>query len=171
MSDIPVNCSFTELRDIVELVPNPKNPKRHPDKQIALYAKIIRHQGWRRPIVISKRSGFIVKGHGALEAAKLLQVDKVPVDVQDYATEAQEWQDMIADNQLAEMAETDDALFKELIESLQSIGADLDLAAVDPAMIEQLIGNIPDSNKTIDETQLAETNTECPKCGFKWMQS
>lgn len=27
---------------------------------------------------------------------------------------------------------------------------------------------IPDENKTIDEDAMAETEYECPKCGFKW---
>jgi len=65
-STIPVHCSHTELADVVKLIPNPRNPNKHPDKQIALLAKIIRHQGWRSPVVISNRSGFVVKGHGRL---------------------------------------------------------------------------------------------------------
>ena len=29
-------------------------------------------------------------------------------------------------------------------------------------------GDIPDDNKDIDEDAMAETENECPKCGFKW---
>jgi len=126
-STIPVHCSHTELADVVGLIPNPRNPNKHPDKQIALLAKIIRHQGWRSPVVISNRSGFVVKGHGRLEAAKLLQVEQVPIDRQDYATEADEWADLIADNRIAELAETDD---KELSALLGEIADKIDLEAV-----------------------------------------
>ena len=28
--------------------------------------------------------------------------------------------------------------------------------------------DIPDDNKDIDEDAMAETENECPKCGFKW---
>ncbi|WP_282442293.1 hypothetical protein [Pelotomaculum terephthalicicum] len=33
----------------------------HPDKQIQLLAKIIKNQGWRAPITVSNRSGFIIR--------------------------------------------------------------------------------------------------------------
>ena len=62
-------CAHTELVDIASLVENPRNPNRHPEKQIEALAKIIQYQGWRNPIVVSKRSRFIVKGHGCLLAA------------------------------------------------------------------------------------------------------
>ena len=42
-----VFCAHTELVDIEKLVPNPRNPNRHPENQIKLLAKIIRAQGWR----------------------------------------------------------------------------------------------------------------------------
>ena len=29
-------------------------------------------------------------------------------------------------------------------------------------------GGIPEGNKGIDEQEMAETENECPKCGFKW---
>jgi hypothetical protein len=47
MTDPAVFCAHTELVDIEKLVPNPRNPNRHPENQIKLLAKIIRAQGWR----------------------------------------------------------------------------------------------------------------------------
>lgn len=102
------NCAYTELVDIHKLQPNPKNPNRHPDKQIKLLSKIIDYQGQRAPIVVSKRSAFITKGHGRLEALKALNWTQAAVDYQDYDSEAQEYADMIADNKIAELAEHDD---------------------------------------------------------------
>lgn len=66
-----IMCAYTDLVSVVSLVPNPRNPNKHSDEQIKLLAKIIKYQGWRDPIVVSKRSGFITKGHGRLMAAKL----------------------------------------------------------------------------------------------------
>ena len=66
MTAISIHCAHDELVDITTLVPNPRNPNRHPDKQIELLAKIIQNQGWRAPITVSTRSGFIVRGHGRL---------------------------------------------------------------------------------------------------------
>ena len=137
-SGIPVHCAHDELADIANLIPNPRNPNKHGDKQVAMLAKIIRHQGWRAPIVVSKRSGFIVTGHGRLEAAKLLGVQSVPVNRQDFATEADEWAHVIADNRIAELAETDDALLKELLAELDG-KIDMDLSGFDAGELERVI--------------------------------
>ena len=61
-----INCAYDELVDVSKLVPNPKNNNKHPKEQIERLAKIIDFQGQRTPIVVSNRSGFIVKGHGRL---------------------------------------------------------------------------------------------------------
>lgn len=103
MEEIKIHCQYTELCDAASLVPNPRNPNRHPKRQIELLAKIIQTQGWRQPVTVSNRSGFIVRGHGRLEAAMLIGC-KVPVERQDYASEAEEWADLVADNRIAEPA-------------------------------------------------------------------
>lgn len=169
-SGIPVRCAHIALADVANLVPNPRNPNRHPDKQVALLAKVIRHQGWRSPIVVSNRSGFVVKGHGRLEAAKLLQVEQVPIDRQDYATEADEWADLIADNRLAELSETDDAALKALLDEVEKGGLELELAGfwAEDLAAQITAEEIPADNKPIDEAGMMNTENECPKCGFKW---
>ena len=138
-SGIPVHCTHDELADVTNLIPNPRNPNRHGDKQVAMLAKIIRHQGWRAPIVVSKRSGFIVTGHGRLEAAKLLQVQTVPVNFQDFATEADEWAHLIADNRIAELAEADGAMLKDLLLELDTGAFDMDLSGFDAGELERVI--------------------------------
>ena len=145
-SSIPVHCSHDALVDITEIVANPRNPNKHPDKQVALLAKIIRHQGWRAPVVVSKRSGFVVAGHGRLEAAKLLQVQVVPVNFQEFATEADEWAHVIADNRIAELAETDGAMLKDLLIELDSATQDfdMDLSGFDAGELERVINSYHD---------------------------
>jgi hypothetical protein len=34
--------------------------------------------------------------------------------------------------------------------------------------LEEALQKIPAENKPIDEGAMAETEHECPKCGFKW---
>ena len=138
-SGIPVHCSHSAIVDIEEAVPNPRNPNKHPDKQIAMLAKIIRQQGWRNPVVISDRSGFVVKGHGRVEAALLLQVATIPVDVQHYETEAEEWSDMMADNRIAELAEIDNSVLKDLLEELDTGDWDMDITGFDVDALEDLM--------------------------------
>jgi DNA modification methylase len=122
---IPVWCAHDAIVDVLALVPNPKNPNKHPKKQIELGARIIKAHGWRWPICVSKRSGFIVKGHGRLLFAQALDVKAVPVDYQDYETEAAEYQDLLADNHLQEFAEPDLDLVKDILESVEALDAAL----------------------------------------------
>lgn len=117
---IAIHCAYDEVVDTGSLVPNPRNPNKHPDSQIRLLAQIIAAQGWRAPITVSNRSGFVVRGHGRLLAAQVAGWEQVPVDRQDYATEAEEWADLIADNRLAELAEMDDMSLLQMLRELEA---------------------------------------------------
>ena len=163
-------CNYTRLEPIEKVIPNPRNPNTHPEGQIELLAKIIDFQGWRSPIVVSKSSGFIVRGHGRLLAAQRLNLKKVPIEVQVYDNEAQEWADMVADNRIAELAEMDRATLKDLIEELDTGELDLDLTGFDQDSLEELMSefHVPDDNEGIDEDGMSDTEQECPSCGFKW---
>jgi hypothetical protein len=172
-SGIPIYCSFNEIVPIKKAVPNPNNPNRHPPEQIRLLAKIIKAQGWRSPIVMSRRSGFIVKGHGRLMAAEALDVDEVPVDWQEYATEAEEWADLQADNQIAELAEWDsEVAVAKMLEFEGEI--DLELFGIPESNLKDLLiegdGSIPDVEfKEYDESCADDVEfIECPECGHKW---
>lgn len=102
---------------IASLKPHPKNRNTHPPEQIERLAKIIKYQGWRHPIIVSKQSGFIVAGHGRLEAAKLLNLPVVPVHYQDFVDADQEYAFLISDNAIALWAELDlSAIHKDLPE-------------------------------------------------------
>ncbi|MBW1778622.1 MAG: ParB N-terminal domain-containing protein, partial [Deltaproteobacteria bacterium] len=95
-SGIPINCAYDELVPIDEVKPNPRNPNKHPRRQIDLLSKIMQSQGWRAPVTVSTLTGFVVRGHGRLEAARRLGLQAVPVDYQDYENEAQETADLVA---------------------------------------------------------------------------
>ena len=120
-----IHCKHDRLMPTLELKANPQNPNLHPPKQIRLLSKILQETGWRSPIVVSKLSGYVVKGHGRLAAAKRAGFTEVPVDFQDYATKEEEQADLLADNKLAELSQTDMALVKTLLEDF---GDDFDLS-------------------------------------------
>ena len=90
--------------DINSLKPNPKNNNKHSSTQIKRLAKIIEHQGFRNPIIVSKNSGFIVSGHARLLASKELNLKKVPVIFQEFKSYEQEYAFMTADNEIARWA-------------------------------------------------------------------
>jgi hypothetical protein len=58
-------------------------------------------------------------------------------------------------------------LLMQEIEGLSNSGFDLELTGFS---MDDFAGEsgIPEDNKNIDEDEMAETENECPKCGFKW---
>jgi hypothetical protein len=44
ISGIETHCAYDKSVDVVDLIPHPRNPNKHDDKQVALLAKIIRGQ-------------------------------------------------------------------------------------------------------------------------------
>lgn len=116
----PIRCAHTRLVPLTELGPHPRNPNVHPPEQIRILAKIITHQGWRSPITVSTRSGLVVTGHGRLAAAQLLGLESAPCDFQDFATDEDELAHLFADNAIADMAEIDPTMAKEIAEALSA---------------------------------------------------
>jgi len=160
-----VKCSHSKMEDPAKLVPNPRNPNRHPTNQVALLAKILEFQGWRLPVVVSRLSGFVVRGHGRLLAARVLGLDLVPVDYQDYESEAQEWADLVADNRIAELSEMDSQDLKDIIEELDTGELDLDLTGFDQEDLASLMSQVHVQDGENDDQGEGIT---CPECGHQW---
>lgn len=169
---IAVHCSHTELAEIVTLVPNPRNPNQHPPKQIELLAKIIKNQGWRAPITVSTRSGFIVRGHGRLLAAQAAGLSQVPVDRQDYANEAEEYADLIADNRIAELSSVDPTILLELLDELGTGTIDMDLTGLEAADIDKLVAQydlpVEDFKEYDESIEKDVKKVVCPHCGSEF---
>lgn len=159
MSEV-FKCAYIEIVPLSKLVKNPKNPNMHPQNQIELLAKIIDYQGQRSPIVVSKRSGFVIKGHGRLLALHRLGWENAAVDFQDYENEAQEYSDMIADNKISELAEHDDAKMTLDLQSIPDLN--LEMLAIPNLVLEAL------SSEEFDPSESIEAEKEqklCPHCG------
>ncbi|XHR27537.1 MAG: site-specific DNA-methyltransferase [Chthoniobacteraceae bacterium] len=146
VGSVPVWCAHERLAPVESLVPNPRNPNRHPASQVELLSKIIAGQGFRNPIVVSLRSGFVIKGHCRLEAAKLLGMPEVPVDFQYYKNEAAEWADMVADNRIAEIAETDQDSLQSLLRELDG-KIDLDLTGFDKDALGGILSSFDETTE------------------------
>jgi hypothetical protein len=151
-----IYCAYDKLVPVKEIKPNPKNPNQHPVEQIALLAKIITEQGWRCPITVSNRSGYVVRGHCRLAAAKRAGLIDAPVDYQDYESDEAEIADLIADNKIQELAILDEDLALELVRGLDQLGFDVALAGYDP---EDIIGD-GDSEEEQEEKPEVEFSEE-----------
>lgn len=131
-----------EMVDIESIVPNPKNANRHSVEQIKRLEKLIQYQKFRNPLIISNRTGFLIVGHGRLEAAKNLGMSKVPVIYQDFKDEAQEYSYLISDNEIARWAELD-------LHSVYTDLKELELEDVDFLGIENF--ELPDIDQELEE--------------------
>lgn len=122
---------------IGKLVFNPKNNNKHPKEQIDRLAQLIEYQGFRNPIVVSTRTGFVVAGHGRIEAAKKLGIKDVPVMFQDFESEAQEYAYLTSDNAIAAWAELDlSAVNTEMLDFGPDF--DIDLLGIKDFVIEPI---------------------------------
>lgn len=163
-----VLCQYKELVDLHKLVPHKSNPNGHPEKQIEILAKNIEFQGWRHPVIVSKRSGFVVAGHGRLMAAKKLGYTQVPVDYQDFKDEATEFAFLIADNKIDKLAEHDDSLMIEELKKLDVM--DFELFGLADFKMEEL-EEVKNSSGELNLDEFNNFQHQCPKCGFEWDDS
>jgi len=150
------DCAFL----VEDLKPNPRNPNKHPDDQIKALAKIISHQGWRAPIIVSNQSGFIVAGHGRYDAAVLLGLESVPVNFQDFPSDADEWAHLVADNRLAELAELNKPELADLLLELDTGAFDLTLTGYDENALAELVGMFGGPGELTDTEEPIEPTDE-----------
>lgn len=147
----PIFCAYDELVDINALRPNPMNPNTHPDDQIKKLAAIISGTGWRAPITVSRQSGLIVRGHGRRLAAIRLGLSEVPVEYQEYANEAEEQADLIADNRVSEMASIDIGKLTDALAELDAGVIPIELTGFDMSDIESILGALAGEGNTEDD--------------------
>lgn len=184
---IPVYCSFDSIVPLEEMKPNPKNPNKHPEGQIQLLARIIEAQGWRAPVTVSTLSGMIVRGHGRFQAAQLLGCP-VPVDYQNYPSEAEELADLLADNRIAELAEMDKAALAAIFREIDEASIDAALSGYSSTEIDHILQAVSDGISEDDFDQFFEPADDdddgveesdeeeetpqrirCPHCG-EWIE-
>ena len=154
---IEVWCAYDKLVKVEELIPHPKNPNTHPQNQIKILAQNISYHGWRHPIVVSKLSGYIVAGHGRLEAARELGVSIVPVEYQDFATEDNELAVLVGDNRLAELSTLDLNGLQDIIDRFKETNFDAILAGFEPADLDALLGEKTPDFEEEGEKELSES--------------
>ena len=98
------DCSAAQLtltyRPVASLVPDPRNARTHPRRQIDQIAASIRAFGFANPILVDP-SGGIIAGHGRLLAAKALGLVEVPTIALPHLSEAQQRALRLADNKIA----------------------------------------------------------------------
>lgn len=133
-----IKADKISLVPIHEIIPNPKNRNIHPENQIDLLCKIIQAQGFREPLIVSVRSGFLIAGHGRLAAAKKLGMEKLPVIRQHFDSEAQEYQHMVSDNEIARWANLDVEGLRSDIKEFSLDEFDIEILGIEDFKIEDI---------------------------------
>lgn len=150
MIEIKCKVENFKLVPVDQIKPNPRNNNRHSIEQFEILKRIIIAHGFREPLTISNQTNFLNCGHLRLEVAKDLNMKEVPVIYQDFASEAEEYQHMTADNEVQRLSELD---FQGVYDALKEIpDIDTSLLAIEDFKIESV------------ETPLPDLDSEDPDC-------
>ncbi len=151
-----------QIVDIESLVNNPKNNNKHPKGQIERLAKLIKHHGFRNPIVVSNRTGFVVAGHGRIEAAKMAGLKEVPVMRQDFDNEAAEYAYLTSDNAIAGWATLDMEMVNA--ELLNFPELDIELLGIEDFKVV-----VPEIIELVDADDVPEVVNPISRRGDIWL--
>jgi DNA modification methylase len=149
-----IHCKYDELVEPKKLKVHPKNRNKHSKEQIERLAKLYSYHGIRHPIIVSKRSGYIVAGHGRKAAAHDLGMKEFPVVYQDFDTDEAEYAFIQADNAIALWAELD---LSGINSDLGDLGPDFD---VDMLGIKNFEIDVADKDFEADEDEVPEARPE-----------
>lgn len=156
---------ITEIK-VSEIKPYELNAKLHDRTQIENVAESIKQFGWQQPIVVDK-DYIIIIGHCRFEAAKILGLDKVPVQVADNLTEEQVKKLRIIDNKTNE-SDWDYELLKTDIEDLDftDFELDFDFPVIDKKNIEE---DNYDFDKRFEEIEYKSKHGDIYKLGNHYL--
>src|ERR1043166_3072474 len=158
---------------ISELNPDPRNPRKHSDRQIKQIAQSIATFGFNVPILID-RNNNVLAGHGRLLACQKLGRSEVPTIRLDL-TEAEARAFMIADNRLAELAGWDDRLLAGQLSELSELNLEFSLESTGFTMgeidfrIEGLAPESEDADDKADAIPRPGQHIPVSKTGDLWL--
>jgi ParB-like chromosome segregation protein Spo0J len=139
-----------ELLPLDALTPYDKNARLHTRVQIEKIAKSIAAFGFNNPILIDSDQG-IIAGHGRLEAAKLLELESVPVIRLDHLNEKERQAYILADNRLADLSQWDEELLGKEVAALQEAELDLDALGWSEDELAALVAGLDELAPTDDD--------------------
>ena len=113
-------------RAVGDLIPDPRNARTHPKRQIDQLKASIDAFGFTNPI-LADPEGHIIAGHGRLQAARAMGLAEVPVITLSGLSETQKRALRIADNKIALNAGWDLEILQLELSELASIDVDIDL--------------------------------------------
>jgi DNA modification methylase len=132
-----VHRAVTET-PIAALSPFKRNARTHSKKQIQQIARSIERFGFVNPVLVTSQ-GEIIAGHGRVEAARLLGMDRVPTLAVDHLSDDERRAYILADNKLALNAGWDKELLALELQELIDLDFEVDLTGFSAAEIDVVI--------------------------------
>jgi ParB-like nuclease domain len=132
---VPSRLAVT-YRAVGDLIPDPRNARTHPKRQIEQLKASIGAFGFTNPI-LADPEGRIIAGHGRLQAARALGFTEVPTIILSGLSETQKRVLRIADNKIALNAGWDLEILQLELSELASLDVD-----IDPTLTGFLTGEI-----------------------------
>lgn len=151
-----------------DLVANPLNFRKHPNRQRDAVQASLRELGWIAAVVENVTTGRLIDGHlRVAEAAK--RGEDVPV-LQVALSEAEERLALATFDPLTYMAETDTALLEELLQSVNTGEAALQELI---ASLAEDAGIVPPDFVPVDASEQPRLDQKkpvtCPHCGMEFV--
>ncbi|HWZ08185.1 MAG TPA: DNA methyltransferase [Bradyrhizobium sp.] len=112
-------------RAISDLIPDPRNARTHPKRQIEQLKKSIEAFGFTNPI-LADPEGHIIAGHGRLQAARAVGFSEVPTIILSGLSDTQKRALRIADNKIALNAGWDLEILQQELGELASLDVEID---------------------------------------------
>lgn len=137
-----------------ELVKYSQNSRTHSDGQIDEIVASINEFGFTNPLLVDGKN-LIIAGHGRLEAANKMGMDKIPCIIVDDLTETQISALVIADNKIAANAGWDYDILKEELDILRSKDFDIGLTGFSEQELDDLFP-APSMDGLIDEDSVPD---------------
>lgn len=153
---------YDKLMPLKELKKSRYQRNKHTKEQIERLAKLMRENGVRHPIHISKLTGEVCFGHGRWEAAKFNKWKEYPVVYQDFKDETEEYACVQSDNAIALWAELDLAAINA---DLGDMGPDFD---IDLLGIKDFVLEPAEKIAQCDEDEVPEPKESICKLGDIW---
>lgn len=137
----------TVVKKLSELTRNPKNIRKHSEKQIAEYVRSVEMFGQTRPMVVDE-NGLILAGNGLYDA--LVKMGREEADCYVYVglSESQKDKLMLADNKVFELGISDLDTIETVIKGL---GDDLDVPGYDDHVLELITQTVTEATKSVED--------------------
>lgn len=162
-----------ELRSLAYIKTNPRNARTHSKRQIKAIAESIRVFGFTSPVLVDD-DDVILAGHGRVEAAKLLGLDRIPAIRISELSEPQKRALVLAENKLAERAGWDRELLSvelaELSTMLPDIGLTVELTGFESAEIDTILSDVEERRAACaDDELVAISDRAVSRPGDLWL--